>query len=252
MTLYVLFGSKKLLHIFLPIFAKNSMRTLILDDEQPAINLLSTFVKKVPFLELQLATVNPFEALEILNQGKTDLLLLDIEMPDISGIEFLKSLSLQKMPAVIFTTAYEQYALQGYELEITDYLVKPIRFERFLKAVNRAKKMHQPLSSDAPKEEFLFVKADYKTVRIALDDILYIEGLKDYVKIITENEKILTRLNLKGISEKLPTNRFIRIHRSFIVSLAKVSAFQKSKISIGKIELPIGETYRNNLPSGFL
>lgn len=220
------------------------MKTLIIDDEYPAIQLLSTFVKKVPFLQLQLATTNAFEGLEYINKQPIDLLLLDIEMPDITGLELLASL--KNPPMVIFTTAYEKYALAGYDLDIIDYLLKPIRFERFLKAVNKAQNKI-PTSTHTQvlqKDNFLSVKVEYKTIRIAFKDILYVEGLKDYVKIFTTQEMILTRLNLKGIEAKLPNTEFIRIHRSFIVSLSKITAFQKSQVSIDNQIIPIGDAYR--------
>ncbi|MEM7371886.1 MAG: LytTR family DNA-binding domain-containing protein [Bacteroidota bacterium] len=223
------------------------MHTLIIDDEKPAINLLSGFVQRLPFLQLSLATTNAFEGLDILERQNIDLLLLDIEMPDISGIDLVKSL--KKPPMVIFTTAYEQYAIQGFELDVVDYLVKPIRFERFLKGVNKARKLflNHRAGDSPPKDQFLFVKANYQTIRIDFDDILYIEGLKDYVKIYTGKKMVVTRLNLKGIAEKLPEDQFIRIHRSFIVSLSKIAAFQKGNISLGDRQLPVGDTYREAL-----
>lgn len=223
------------------------MKTIILDDEQLAIQLLSNFANKIPFLQLTLATTNAFQALETINNQPVDLLLLDIEMPDITGIELLNAL--ERKPMVIFTTAYEQYAIKGYELDVIDYLLKPIRFDRFLKGINKAHKLHQsqqPLQAST-KEDFLFVKVDYQTVRIAFNDIRYIEGLKDYVKIFTQTEMILTRLNLKGIQEKLPKDQFMRVHRSFIISLSKITSFQKSQISLDDQIIPIGETYRTKL-----
>ena len=223
------------------------MQTLIIDDEQPAIRLLSVFVKKVPSLKLQLATTNAFEGLELMNKINIDLLFLDIEMPDITGIELLQSL--EKKPLVVFTTAYEKYALKGYELDIVDYLVKPIPFDRFLKAVNKVQKLFQnnqpKIISNQPA--FLFVKSDYKTIKIPFQKILYIEGLKDYVKIYTQEKMIMTRLNLKGIEEKLPGENFVRIHRSYIAAFSKITSFQKSQISIGDKDLPIGDAYRKKV-----
>ena len=228
------------------------MKTIILDDERPAVQILSMFVKKVPFLQLELATTNAFEALEILNNKKIDLLFLDIQMPDITGIELLDALS--KPPMLVFTTAYEQYALQGYELDVVDYLIKPIRFSRFLKAANKAQKHHQYEQQaqnltieNTNKDSFLFIKADYKTIKIDFDDILYIEGLKDYVKIFTKSKMFLTRLNLKGIEQKLPSQDFIRIHRSYIVAFSKITSFQKSQLTVTTKSLPISDTYRDVL-----
>ena len=223
------------------------MKTIIVDDEKPAIQLLSAFVKRIPFLHLELATTNAFEALAFMNTQQVDLLLLDIEMPDITGIELVKSL--EKPPFIIFTTAYENYAVKGFELDIVDYLVKPIPFDRFLKGINKVQKLvnNQGQVSTPPTENFILIKSDYQTIKILHDDILYIEGLKDYVKIFTETEMMMTRLNLKGIQEKLPAKSFVRIHRSYIASLAKISAFQKSQLTIKQQQLPIGESYREEL-----
>ncbi len=223
------------------------MRTIIIDDEKPAIKILTTFVLKIPFLHLELATTNAFEGLELLNTQKIDLLLLDIEMPDITGLELLKSLD--QKPMVIFTTAYENYALQGYDLDIVDYLVKPIPFERFLKGINKAHKLYGLTNNtiEPTKPDHLLLKVEYKTIKIAFDDILYIEGLKDYVKVYTKQKMFLTRLNLKGIEAKLPPTDFLRIHRSYIVSLAKVTSFQKSQLFIDNKDLPVGNAYRDEV-----
>jgi len=223
------------------------MNTLIIDDEKPAITVLTNFVKKVPFLNLQLATQNAFEGMEILNTQEIDLLLLDIEMPDITGIELLKAL--EKKPLVIFTTAYENYALQGYQLDVLDYLVKPIRFDRFLKAVNKAHKLHRANKGDfLQKEEgHLLIKVEYKNVKVNFSAILFIEGLKDYVKVYTQKERYLTRLNLKSIQSKLPADQFIRVHRSYIVAVQKITSFQKGQIYINKISIPVGVTYQEQV-----
>jgi len=221
------------------------MKTLIIDDEKPAISILSSFVKKIPFLNLHTATTDAFAGLEILNSQKIDLLLLDIEMPDITGLELLNSL--EQKPLVIFTTAYEDYALKGYELDIVDYLVKPIRFERFLKGINKANKLYQANSQQKAPISSIQIKVDYKNVKINCSDILYIEGLKDYIKIYTKAGMVLTRLNLKGIETQLPKDEFIRVHRSFIVSISKVSAFHKSQISINKVNIPLGNVYKEEV-----
>lgn len=221
------------------------MRTIIIDDERPAVKILENFVGRLPFLELVLATTNVFEGLEKLNSETVDLLFLDIQMPDITGIELLNSL--EKKPLVIFTTAYDEYALQGYELDIVDYLIKPIPFQRFLKGANKAWKLHQNGTPITPPESFISIKSDYKTKRIFHRDILYIEGLKDYVKIYTTAGMDLTRLNLKGIEQQLPSDQFVRIHRSYIAALSKIETYQKSQVSIGSKTLPIGESYRNEL-----
>ena len=222
-----------------------SLNCYIIDDEQPAINILKSFVQKMPRLHLVGSNTNALATLALFEKQKIDLLFLDIQMPDITGIEFLQAL--ENPPMTIFTTAYDEFALKGYELDIVDYLVKPIPFNRFLKAVNKAFKLHQNNSTVSPKEQFLLVKADYQTIKIAFEDILYIEGLKDYVKIYTLNKMIMTRLNLKGIAAKLPDNEFIRVHRSFIAAFSKITAFQKSQIKIDEKHIPIGETYRSEL-----
>ena len=222
------------------------LQCYLIDDEQPAINILTSYVKKTPTLQLVGSTTNALAALEIFKKEKIDLLFLDIQMPDITGIEFLQIL--ENPPMVIFTTAYEEYALQGYELDIIDYLVKPIPFPRFLKGVNKALKWQQNNATLLPpKEDFLYIKADYQTIKIALADILYIEGLKDYVKIYTTEKMFLTRLNLKGITAKLPTEQFIRVHRSFIVAFSKLTTFQKSFIHIGEKKIPVGNAYQEAL-----
>lgn len=223
------------------------MNTIIIDDEKAAINVLTNFVEKVPFLQLKFATRDAFKGLEILNNQAVDLLLLDIEMPDITGIELLKSL--EKKPLVIFTTAYDNYALQGYELDVLDYLVKPIRFDRFLKAVNKAHKLHLANKGTITQKEegYLLIKVEYKNVKIDFSDILYIEGLKDYLKVHTKKEMHLTRLSLKSIQAKLPSNQFIRVHRSYIVAQKEITSFQKGQIYLSEIAIPIGISYQDEV-----
>ncbi len=223
------------------------MNLIIIDDELPAIKILSQFAAKIAYLNIRAATTNPFEALELLSKEKIDLILTDIEMPDLSGVALVRSL--EQKPMVIFTTAYENYALEGYELDIVDYLVKPIRFERFLKAINKAHKLYNLNHQFATKTkvEYLTIKVEYKTVKIDFNEILYIEGLKDYVKIFTTKEMYLTRLNLKGIVSKLPNPNFLRIHRSYIAALSKIESFQKSQVVIDNKTLPIGDSYRDAL-----
>lgn len=249
----LIFGKKEVLiyyiiyYFIIYSFIFTVMKVIIVDDERPAISILSSFVKKVPFLDLQLATTNAFEAIETINTKGTDVLLSDIQMPDITGIELIQSL--EKPPMVIFTTAYEEYALKGYELDIVDYLVKPIRFERFLKAMNKAQRhfKYQDPPIPVPENNFIDIKVDYQTVRIPLDDILYVEGLKDYVKVFTKDKMFLTRLNLKGIESKLPSSQLMRIHRSYIVSMSKITAFNKSQIFIGNTQIPIGNSYQEKI-----
>lgn len=226
------------------------MKCLIIDDEPLAVELLEDFVTKVPSLKLIASCSNAIEAALILQNNKIDLIFSDIEMPDFSGIEFIKSLDVK--PLFIFTTAYSHYAVEGFNLNAVDYLVKPIPFYRFLKAVNRAQELFNLKSENelAPEvaqstSDFIFVKSEYENVKVNLDSIRYIEGLKDYIKIYTDTPKpILTLNSLKAFEEKLPAN-FIRVHRSFIVSLNHINSVQRNRIIIDKIRIPIGQNYKD-------
>jgi two-component system, LytTR family, response regulator len=226
------------------------MKCVIIDDEPLAVELLEDFVSKVPSLELISSCSNAIEATTIIQNNKVDLIFSDIEMPDFSGIEFIKSLDVK--PLFIFTTAYSHYAIEGFNLNAVDYLVKPIPFHRFLKAVNRAQELfnlkieNETVSeSTLTKTEFIFVKSEYENVKVNLSTIKYIEGLKDYIKIYTDDPKpILTLSSLKAFEEKLPAN-FIRVHRSFIVSLNYINSVQRNRIIIDKIRIPIGQNYKD-------
>ena len=221
----------------------------IIDDELPAINIIESFIKKTSFLNLIGSTTNAIQAYPLFKANEINLLFLDIQMPDITGIQFLENIDIS--PMVIFTTAYDQYALKGYELDVLDYLVKPIPYNRFLKASNKALNLYTKtqlnINQTVKKEKFLFIKSEYKTIKILTKEILYVEGLKDYVKIYTTNGRFLTRLNLKGMTAKLSDDAFIRVHRSYIVSLSKVSSFQKSQLFIGDKSIPIGDSYKSML-----
>jgi len=230
------------------------IRCIAIDDENLALDLLEDNISKIPFMELAGRFTNAFEALKLMNEQPVDLLFLDIQMPDISGIQFLKSL--QQKPVVIFTTAFSKYALEGFELDVIDYLLKPYSFERFLKSVNKAHEYLelQVKAKDTRKgaalgSHYLFVRADYKLVKIDLQDILYVEGLKDYVKIYCGDRPILTQMSMKAIEEKLPTNDFIRVHRSFIVSFDKIDFIHKSFISIKGKEIPLSDHYKDSFIS---
>jgi len=229
------------------------IRCLAIDDEKLALDLLEDNIGKVPFLSLARTCKNAVEALETLRAEKIDLIFLDIQMPDISGIQMLKSL--KKKPLVIFTTAYSDYAMEGFELDVMDYLLKPYTFERFLKAVNKARE-YLDLSENTPGPEqtptpsfsdYLFVRSDYKLVKIDLSGILYIESLGDYVKIFTGEKPILTQMSMKALEEKLPASAFIRVHRSFIVAFSKIDYIQKQQLGIGNREIPISDHYRDQL-----
>jgi two-component system LytT family response regulator len=225
-------------------------RCLLVDDEPLAISLLQKHVKQLDFLEVADTCPNALKALEILKKTEIDLMFLDIRMPAISGIDFLKML--RNPPKVIITTAYREYALDGYDLDIVDYLLKPITFDRFFKAIERylrTSDLSAPLSSPATSVESssISVKSGYKNIRINTDDILYIESLKDYVKIVTTGDTIAAKYRISDMENELATKGFLRIHRSFIVNLKQVSAYTASDVEIGKTELPIGESYKEQV-----
>lgn len=226
---------------------------LIVEDEPLARNLMTEYVSKVSFLRLVDACASPLAALEILRSQSIDVLFMDIQMPEISGISLLKTL--HRKPMVVLTTAYSQYALEGYELDVVDYLLKPITFERFLKAVDKiSQRTTLPPPSvpttgneSAPAPEFVFVKDGTKHIRINLMDILYVEGLKDYVTIHTKTQKIVTLQRLKSLEEQLPADKFLRIHHSFIVGVHAIDAVHKGEVKVGQALLPVSESYRKML-----
>lgn len=227
------------------------MKCLIIDDEPLAVELLEDFVSKVPALMLVASCSNAIEASTILQTNEVDLIFTDIEMPDFSGIEFVKSLDVK--PLFIFTTAYSHYAVEGFNLNAVDYLVKPIPFHRFLKAVNRAQELFllkneetKPKVQTVDSPSFIFVKSEYENIKLNFDDIKYFEGLKDYIKIVSTSHKpILTLSNFKKIEEKLPVDTFIRVHRSYIVSLKYINSVQRNRILIDGFRIPIGQNYKD-------
>lgn len=228
------------------------MRVMIVDDEPLALDILETFIEKIPSLELVKRCQNAIEAFDALKTEEIDLMFLDIQMPQLTGIEFLKSL--KNPPLAIFTTAYPNYAIEGYELNVIDYLLKPISLERFMKAVNKAQNQYelqrnevQPVVGDADPSDFIFVKADKKLIKIKYDEITYIEGLKDYVIIRTTAGRVITLQTMKSLESKLPPNLFQRIHRSYIVALDKIDAIVGNMVEIEKKHLPIGKNYRDIL-----
>jgi DNA-binding LytR/AlgR family response regulator len=224
------------------------MKCLAVDDEPLALDLLEDNIRKIPSLKLLQKCSNAFEANEFIQREPVDLLLLDIQMPGLSGIQFLQGLS--KKPMVIFITAYEKYALDGYNLDVVDYLLKPVPFERFLKAVNKAQdKFSSRAVMPTTTDDFLFVNSEYNLVRIDFNDIAYIEGLRDYVKIflLSAQRPIITRLSMKALEEKLPSHSFVRVHKSFIVSLNKITSIRKARISILKAQVPISEHFKDNI-----
>ncbi|MFD3000711.1 LytR/AlgR family response regulator transcription factor [Pontibacter toksunensis] len=239
------------------------LRCMIVDDEPLALDVLETFIERLDSLELVCRCHNAVEAYDCLQEEHIDLMFLDIQMPKLTGIDFLKSLA--HPPKVIFTTAYRDYAVEGFELNVVDYLLKPIAFERFLKAVSKVSAAEQPIpvnpvpspesvpapvavpSSNDYKEAFIYLKADKKMVKVMLSDILYIESLKDYIRVKTETKEIISYQKISFLEEKLPTDKFLRIHRSFIVALDKIQAFSASAVDVGKSEIPIGRFYKNEV-----
>lgn len=222
------------------------IRCLIVEDEPLARNLLVDYVKKVSHLELVEACATPLHALEVLRTNQIDLMFLDIQMPEITGITLLKTL--QYKPLVILTTAYSEYALEGYDLDVVDYLLKPITFDRFLKSVERAgQRMRSPATTPPSPSEtnsFVFIKDGTKLIKINYDDILFVEGLKDYVTIVTKTQKIVSLQRLKALEAQLPADRFIRIHHSYIISIKAVDAIHKGEVQIGTHLIPISDSYR--------
>ena len=229
----------------------DTVTCLIVDDEPLAIKLMETHIAKIPQLKVIATCQNPLEAFEILKKEKIDLLFLDIQMPLMTGIDFVKSL--QQMPSIIFTTAYREYAVESYELEVVDYLLKPISFTRFFKSINKFLNSQQPTSSSeqgeeslAEASEFMFVNANKKHIKILFDDILYVESIKDYVRIHTKDQRIVTKDKISDFDQKLPLH-FLRVHRSFIVNIQQISAFTAHDIEIGTVEIPIGGSYKQKV-----
>jgi DNA-binding LytR/AlgR family response regulator len=224
------------------------LKCLIVEDEPLARNLLAEYVKKVSYLELTEASSNPLQALEVLRNNEIDLMFLDIQMPELTGIRLLRSL--QKKPLVILTTAYSEYALESYELDVVDYLLKPITFDRFLRAVDKASlRINTPAGNIEqaiadPANPFVFIKDGTKLVKINYDDILFVEGLKDYVTVVTKTQKVVSLQRLKSLETQLPADKFIRIHHSYIIALKAIDAIHKGEVQIGSHFIPISDSYR--------
>ena len=229
------------------------IQCLIVDDEPPARDVLRRYVEAVPSLALSGECGNAIDTMSFLQQQPVDLLFLDIQMPQLKGIELLKILS--NPPKVIFTTAHSEYALEGYNLDIVDYLLKPIQFDRFLKAVSKAFQYAKPTATGAvtpvqeesKKEPYIYLRADRKMVKVLLQDILYVESMKDYIKVYTTAGVIVTKQSITSMEAMLPDDDFIRTHRSFIASLDKIKSFTPEIIEIEKAEIPIGKLYRTQV-----
>lgn len=230
------------------------INVLIVDDEPLALDVLETYIEQMPELNLVARCANALEARDALTKNQVDLMFLDIQMPQLTGIDFVKTLI--HPPLIVFTTAYSNYAIEGFELSALDYLVKPISLERFMKAVNKANEQLELIRREEPHGsadglDFFFVKADKKLVKVNFDDIVYIEGLKDYVIIRLSHSRVITLQTMKSLEEKLPSPQFRRIHRSFIVGMDKVLAIEGSMVEVMEKDkpklLPIGKNYKDEL-----
>ena len=221
------------------------LKCCILDDEPLAIKLLSGYVAKTPLLELTLATTDSFKALATVQSGEVDLILLDIQMPELTGIQFMKIID--NKCGVILTTAYKDYALQGFEFDVIDYLLKPISFEKFHAAIQKAT---QRLNTQLPPKEYnhyLFVKSEHRLIKVNFDEIFYFESFRDYITIHTTSDKIMTLQSLRSFEETLPSDKFLRIHKSHLIAIDKISAIENNRILINNTFLPIGEVYRDHV-----
>jgi len=228
------------------------LRCIAVDDEPLAVELLEDNISKVPYLQLAAKCSNAMEAIKVLQAEPVDLIFLDIQMPGLTGLQFIQSLI--SRPMIILITAYEKFALEGFNLDVVDYLVKPVSFERFVKACNKAWELYQLKTkpgelTTGKQAEYIFVNVDYSLLKVVLGDIIWIEGLKDYIKIHLKStsKPVITRMTMKSIEEILPANRFIRIHKSYIVAMAFITAIRKSTVMIGAEELPVSETYQEAL-----
>lgn len=226
------------------------IRCIAIDDEPLALRKLTDYIRKTPFLELVQDCPDALSAMQVLGEKTVDLMFVDINMPDLNGMDFVKLLT--DKPMIVFTTAYSEFAIEGFKVDATDYLLKPFSYEDFLQAAEKARCRHKLFSqTKVPAEEeteatHLFVKADYKMVRVATDDILYIEGQSEYIRIYTDTGKpLMTHLSMKAIEERLPANRFMRVHRSYIVNLGKVKEVSRDRIVYnGSTYIPVGDQYK--------
>jgi len=225
------------------------IRCIAIDDDPRALEMMENCIVRIPFLELLKTFDNAFHAIEFMDKEKVDLIFTDVEMPALNGLEFLGSL--RRRPYFIIVSDQERFAVEAFNLEATDFLLKPFSFERFLKAVNKVREhiwlktpVQASMQSEIPGRDFIFIKSDYKTIRINVDNILFAEGLKDYVKLHTTDKQVLTLLSLRALEQGLPAERFMRVHRSYIVALNKIDVIEKSRIKIGQHTITISEMYR--------
>ena len=217
------------------------LRTIALDDEPVALQIIEKHCRTIPFVKLEATFTNPNEAVSWLHEGKTDLLFLDIQMPDISGLELLQGL--HPRPLTIFTTAYSEHAVQGFELDAIDYLLKPFSAERFMKACQKAKELFDLRNAVSPAEKFIFIKTGAEQVRIAMEDILFVQSAGNYVSFMLKDSKLLSRLTMAETEAMLPAPDFIRVHRSYIVSRRHINRFEKTKVYCNDITIPVAPGY---------
>lgn len=229
------------------------IRCVVVDDKPLAIDILNDYIGKIPDLTLAFSSTNPLEALDYVMKNEVELIFLDIQMPQLNGVQFMKIVN--EKCQIILTTAYSEYALEGFENNAIDYLLKPVSFERFYKAVQKVIRhlsltlaTQTPLTYQAaePENDYIFVKTEYKLVKINTDDILFVEGMQNYVAIQTKTEKILSLQSIKKTEEQLPKKQFIRVHRSFIVAVKKINSIERARIYIGDAVIPFGDLYKDD------
>jgi two-component system LytT family response regulator len=228
------------------------LNCIAVDDEPLALQLLEDYISKVPYLKLAAQCGDAFEATKALQENKIDLMIIDIQMPGLSGLQFVKSLT--HKPIVIFLTAYKQYAVEAYDLDVIDYLVKPVALDRFMKACNKAKELYDLRASkkeagSIPAADYFFQNVEYSLVKVMFSDIVWIEGLRDYIKIHLKStsKPLVTRSTFKSLEADLPASKFIRIHKSYIVSVDSITAIRKSVVFMKDIELPVGDAYKESI-----
>ena len=224
-----------------------TLRCIAVDDEPLALKQICSYIKRTPFLELAAGCKDGFDAMEKISRLAPDLLIADINMPGLNGLELVRSL--ERPPLVVFTTAYSEYALEGFRVDAVDYLLKPVSYPDFLKAAGKALKMcdvkQQPSETLSGNDDGLFVKSEYRVVRIRFNEIKYIEGMREYVRIHTTNDKIMTLLSMKVLEEKLPPHQFMRVHRSYMVNLSKINIIERNRIVFdNEVYIPVGEQYK--------
>jgi DNA-binding LytR/AlgR family response regulator len=225
------------------------LRCIAVDDEPLALDLLEDNISQVPYLQLVAKCSNAMEAMKVLQQQPVDLMFLDIQMPGLTGLQLIQSLN--SRPMIILITAYEKFALEGFNLDVVDYLIKPVSLERFVKACNKAYELHQLRqrstgNTTEPQPDYFFVNVEYSLLKVNFADITFIEGLKDYVKIhlAHSGKPVITRMSMKSLEEQLPASRFLRIHKSYIVAIAHITSIRKNSLFINDLELPISDNYR--------